>query len=81
MFVDYYSTINRWTILFCPLNRFFKKIEPGSMSSVGQAFQPIVAYQMRQNVFQGVKLSETYKANNVGVNFTLLDSQPLRVWM
>lgn len=30
------------------------------------ADQPIVAYQMRQNVFQGVKLSESYKATNVG---------------
>lgn len=32
----------------------------------GLADQPILAYQIRQNAFQGVKLAEGYKATNVG---------------
>lgn len=32
----------------------------------GLGDQPIIAYQIRQNTFQGVKLAEGYKASNVG---------------
>lgn len=32
----------------------------------GLGDQPIIAYQIRQNTFQGVKLAESYKAANVG---------------
>ncbi|BFO54372.1 ABC transporter substrate-binding protein [Acidovorax sacchari] len=32
----------------------------------GLADQPILAYQIRQNTFQGVKLAEGYKPSNVG---------------
>ena len=32
----------------------------------GLGDQPIIAYQIRQHSFQGVKLAESYKPSNVG---------------
>ena len=33
----------------------------------GLGDQPIIAYQIRQHSFQGVKLAESYKPSNVGM--------------